>query len=98
MHTTELRYLWLNFVSDSYLPNSPNLVGPSAFLSDAMIKYWGNFIRKGDPNSGGLPAWSPRLRASDVMQLVPESLGKPADVNAEHNCEAEQISREDVRN
>lgn len=96
VHTSELRYLWLNFVSDSYLPNSPSLSGASAFLSDAMIKYWGNFIRKGDPNSGGLPTWSPRLRASDVMQLVPEALGKPADTNTEHSCGVEQISRADI--
>jgi len=97
VHTSELRYLWLNFVSDSYLPNSPSLTGGSAFLSDAMIKYWGNFIRKGDPNSSGLPTWSPRLHDSDVMQLVPEALGKPADVNAGHSCGAEQISRANVR-
>ena len=58
-----------------------------------MIKYWGNFIRKGDPNSSGLPTWSPRLHDSDVMQLVPEALGKSADVNAGHSCGAEQISR-----
>jgi para-nitrobenzyl esterase len=86
VHSAELRYVWTNFNSDSYLPITPNLTGASAFLSDAMIKYWGNFIRSGDPNGGRLPIWAPRVTSSDVMQLVPEKLGVLADLRAEHNC------------
>ncbi len=86
VHTSELRYFWTNFNSDSYLPITPNLTGASAFLSDAMIKYWGNFIRNGNPNGGRLPIWSPRVKPSDVMQLAPEALGVPADLHAEHSC------------
>ena len=86
LHSSELRYFWTNFNSDSYLPITPNLTGASAFLSDAMIKYWGNFIRSGDPNGGRLPIWAPHARPSDVMQLVPEKLGVPADMRAEHAC------------
>lgn len=39
-------------------------------LSERMIDYWCNFMRAGDPNGEGLPAWEPCDRAtSNVLEL-----------------------------
>jgi para-nitrobenzyl esterase len=42
-------------------------------LSDAVMTYWSNFARKGDPSGGTLPAW-PRYDAATgykVQHLAP---------------------------
>lgn len=39
-------------------------------LSERMIDYWANFMKTGDPNAEGLPAWEPCDKAhSFVMEL-----------------------------
>ena len=39
-------------------------------LSERMLDYWCNFMRAGDPNGEGLPAWEPCDReASNVLEL-----------------------------
>jgi para-nitrobenzyl esterase len=39
-------------------------------LSDAMVSYWANFVRSGDPNDAGLPRWPVfTLAGAQVLQL-----------------------------
>ena len=48
-------------------------------LSDAMMTYWSNFARTGDPNGGSLPRW-PRYDASTgyrVLHLAPSITAAP---------------------
>lgn len=39
-------------------------------LSEAMVSYWANFIRSGNPNGEGLPQWKPcTISGGDVLEL-----------------------------
>jgi para-nitrobenzyl esterase len=55
-HSYELPYVFGNL-----LPSGP-LAGPFSAadrqLSNAMLSYWTNFAKRGDPNGAGLPSWS----------------------------------------
>ena len=47
-----------------------------------MVGYWENFIRTGDPNGEGLPAWEESTDGTNVMilgneQKMAENGGKP---------------------
>jgi len=47
-------------------------------LSDAMLGYWANFVKTGDPNGGGLPKWprydsgNPLMRFFDGIEVRPD--------------------------
>ena len=45
-------------------------------LSDAMVSYWANFVKHGDPNGESLPAWPPFTDAMDDMAMdLGDSIG-----------------------
>ncbi len=84
VHATELSYLFPH-LSSSYPPSGPSVAAASQPLSDAMVRYWTNFVATGNPNGAGLPSWPAYHAPTDVLQLAP-SIGTGVDVSAEHKC------------
>jgi para-nitrobenzyl esterase len=65
-HAGEIQYVF------GTLDSVPNVTWEQSDrkLSDAMVTYWANFARTGDPNGGGLPAWPKYdLESSRVLHL-----------------------------
>ena len=44
--------------------------------STALIEYWANFVKRGDPNGPGLLVW-PTLQSGSLMRLGPTSAAEP---------------------
>ena len=53
-HTAEIPYVFGSFAARPYEWREEDLA-----LSEAMMSYWVNFAKAGDPNGGGLPQWPP---------------------------------------
>lgn len=85
-HTAELQYL---FKSASFfgLPVGQALSPEQVQLSDAMISYWTEFAKKGDPNSFGEPVWSPYSESTDEFQsLIPPTPVVESNFDTGHQC------------
>jgi para-nitrobenzyl esterase len=54
-HSFELPYVFGNLLTGGALGGAYS--ASDRALSDAMVGYWTNFARTGDPNGPGLPAW-----------------------------------------
>ena len=84
-HTAELQYL---FTDTSFfgLPTAP--LSPSQQqLFDAMISYWTQFAKSGNPNSSEQPAWSPYSTTTDNFQsLTPPTPAPESSFDADHRC------------
>jgi len=66
-HASEIAFL---FPPGGRIP----LPAASQRLSDTMVGYWTRFIRSGDPNGSGLPAWPSYTRSGDAIQsLTPQA-------------------------
>ena len=65
-HAGEIPYVF------NVMPSSDPREGGYAYtdadrqLADAMSSYWVNFVRTGDPNSPGLPTWTPYERDTEA--------------------------------
>jgi para-nitrobenzyl esterase len=69
-HASELQYVF--DIAETPVPN-PGLTPVQQNLSDAMVGYWTQFARSGDPNSVDVPSW-PLYGASDQFQSLQPSL------------------------
>lgn len=83
-HTAELQYL---FTGDFFgLPMAP-LSPAQQQLSNAMVSYWTQFAKTGNPNSPGEPAWSAYSASADNFQsLIPPTPTTESNFDAGHNC------------
>ncbi len=52
-----------------------NLTGVDYDLSRAMVRYWSNFAKKGDPNGDGLPVWMPYSKSRRQSMELGEWIG-----------------------
>ena len=95
LHAAELQYLFPGIASPPNVPPnnvsaSAMLTGNEATLSQTMIAYWANFVKTGNPNASGLPAWSPytTVNGTQAQQLNSgtNGVGPGVSVDAEHNC------------
>jgi para-nitrobenzyl esterase len=66
-HASEIGYIF--DITQTPVPN-PGLSPAQRNLSDAMVGYWTQFARSGDPNSVGAPAWAAYAAMSDLFQSL----------------------------
>lgn len=83
-HTSEVQYLFKGY--DVF--GLPVALSPKQMrLSNAMISYWTQFAKTGDPNSSGEPVWSPYSASTDQFQsLIPPTPVVESNFAAEHQC------------
>jgi para-nitrobenzyl esterase len=67
-HTLELQYIFPRYHGAAGAPRP--LSAEQQKLSDAMVKYWTNFARTGNPNGKGLPSWPKWTDANPQTQLL----------------------------
>ncbi|MEV0235527.1 carboxylesterase family protein [Nonomuraea sp. NPDC050786] len=66
-------------------PDAPKLTADQRRLADQLVGYWTPFVRTGDPNGAGDPAW-PRLNAADsALNLAPDAV-RPVNMKVAHHC------------
>jgi para-nitrobenzyl esterase len=82
-HASELQYIF-NLTGTPV--QSPGLSLQQEQLSEAMVGYWTQFARSGDPNSPGAPPW-PSYEASDEFQsLQPPAPTPDTGFATDHKC------------
>ena len=83
-HASELGYLFN--LTRTPVPN-PGLTPAQQDLSDAMVGYWTQFTRSGDPNSLGAPSWPAFTTMSDQFQsLHPLAPTTGTGFGVDHKC------------
>ena len=86
-HTAELQYLFdgLDLFGGGPLPLSQKQIQ----LSDAMVSYWTQFAKTGNPNSAVEPVWAPYSASADEFEsLVPPTPEVESNFDAMHLCSA----------
>jgi para-nitrobenzyl esterase len=83
-HSSELQYL---FPGIDVFGLSVTLSSQQIKLSDAMVSYWTQFAKTGDPNSSGEPLWSPYSASTDEFQsLIPPVPVVESNFDSSHQC------------
>ncbi len=83
-HSSELQYL---FPGIDVFGLPVTLSSQQMELSDAMVSYWTQFAKKGDPNSSGEPLWSPYSASTDQFQsLIPPVPVVESNFDSGHQC------------
>lgn len=84
VHSTELNYLFPNLSNTSRI-DAADLAPASEALAGQMVAQWAQFVRTGNPNGKGLPAWPTYAGGKSVMLLAPGASGA-YDAAAQHQC------------
>jgi para-nitrobenzyl esterase len=86
-HTSELQYLFKG--ADFFGLPVVTLSHKQVLLSDAMVSYWTQFAKTGNPNSSAEPVWSPYSASTDQFQsFIPPTPVVESDFAAAHQCTA----------
>ncbi len=82
-HASEIQYLF----NTSNSPVAGTLNASQQQLANAMVSYWTQFAKTGNPNGGGAPNW-PRFDANteQYQALVPPTPSTASGFNFQHNC------------
>ncbi len=84
-HGSEVQYLF----KGADLFGKVSLSQKQQELSSAMVTYWTQFAKTGNPNSSGEPAWAQYSAAADEFQsFIPPTPVAESDFDAEHLCSA----------
>ena len=83
-HSAEVSYLF----ETGNIFGLPELLSPrQRRLSHAMVNYWTQFAKTGDPNSPGDPLWSPYSASTDQFQsLIPPVPVVESNFDSSHQC------------
>jgi para-nitrobenzyl esterase len=83
-HSAEVPYLF----NTGNVFGLPELLSPKQMrLSHAMVSYWTQFAKTGDPNSSGEPFWSPYSVSTDQFQsLIPPVPVVESNFDSSHRC------------
>jgi para-nitrobenzyl esterase len=85
-HSSEVQYL---FKTGNVFGLPGTLSHEQVQLSDAMISYWTQFAKTGDPNSSNEPLWSPYSASTDEFQsLIPPTPVVESNFDTGHLCSA----------
>jgi para-nitrobenzyl esterase len=82
-HASEIQYIF--DLAETPVP-SPGLTPAQQDLSDAMVGYWTQFARSGDPNSVGAPAWPLYGSSEQFQSLQPSQPTTKSNFAADHKC------------
>jgi para-nitrobenzyl esterase len=85
-HASELNYLFL-FGLRASIPNPVPLNANQQLLAQAMIQYWTEFARNGNPNSAATPFWPAYDSTTDQRQsLTPVTPFTQSTFAIDHHC------------
>jgi para-nitrobenzyl esterase len=84
-HGAEVQYLFLGANPFGPMP----LLQPQQQLSRAMVSYWTQFAKTGNPNSAGEPTWAPYSSSVDQFQsFIPPIPVVESNFDTQHLCSA----------
>jgi para-nitrobenzyl esterase len=67
-------------------------------VSEAMVKYWTQFAKTGDPNQSGLPEWPAFRKGNESYLEIATPIHAAKDLNKEKEDLFEKIIRPAPRN
>jgi para-nitrobenzyl esterase len=72
-HVTEIPFVFGTLTPQRVIGSATPPAEADRALSQAMMSYWVNFARRGDPNEPGLPSW-PAYDETDVVQILGKTI------------------------
>jgi para-nitrobenzyl esterase len=86
-HASELAYLFDSKTFGGEFGGHAPFTPDQESLAAAMVSYWTQFAKAGDPNGRGTPQWPAYTNANDTYQSLEPPAPKPiTDFAADHHC------------